>query len=86
LEGNDSTDTTVGHVGPGDAGHGEPDGVNWHRQLPAAQAATVGEDGRLPLTELTFDRAGAASPFGDDVTFPLPNDDLNYHHPREATS
>ena len=74
----DKTDDTVGHVGPGEAGHG---GVNWHRQVPAAQPATVGEDGRLPLTELTFDRAGAASPFGDDVRFPLPNDDLNYHHP-----
>jgi len=83
LEGKDKTDNTIGQVGPDDAGHGGAGhgGVNWHRQVPTAQPATVGEDGRLPLTELTFDRAGAASPFGDDVQFPLPDEDLNYHHP-----
>jgi succinate dehydrogenase / fumarate reductase iron-sulfur subunit len=80
LTGDGAKDTTVGHVGP-DEGTG--DGVNWHRNVPAGQAATVGDDGRLPLTELTFDRAGAASPFGDDVEFPLPADDLNYHRPEE---
>ena len=52
---------------------------------PAAAAARCcprsGPDGRLPLTEITFDRAGAASPFGDDVTFPLPADTLTYQHP-----
>jgi hypothetical protein len=37
-------------------------------------------DGHLPVTEVTFDRAGAASPFGDDVTFPLPADQLLYTH------
>jgi succinate dehydrogenase / fumarate reductase, iron-sulfur subunit len=37
-------------------------------------------DGRLPVTEVTFDRAGAASPFGDDVIFPLPTDRLLYTH------
>jgi succinate dehydrogenase / fumarate reductase iron-sulfur subunit len=72
------TDDTVGHIKPDESKQG---GVNWHRQVPAGQPATVGEDGRLPLTELTFDRAGAASPFGDDVEFPLRSDDLNYHHP-----
>src|SRR3989440_5901262 len=35
----------------------------------AGQAAAVGPDGRLPITELTLDRSGAASPFGDDVEF-----------------
>ena len=38
-------------------------------------------DGRLPLTEATFDRAGAASPFGDDLVFPLPVSKLTYVHP-----
>src|SRR6185295_19714719 len=43
------------HVSPG-----------WHsRPAPAGQAAALGADGRMPITEVTFDRAGAASPFGD---------------------
>jgi succinate dehydrogenase / fumarate reductase iron-sulfur subunit len=57
-----------------------PGGVNWHREVSPALPPPVGEDGRLPLSELTFDRAAAPSPFGDDVTFPLPPDELNYHH------
>ena len=36
--------------------------------------------GRLPVSEATFDRAGAASPFGDDLTFPLPVDQIDYQH------
>ena len=40
----------------------------------------VGE-GRLPVTEILFDRAGAASPFGDDLTLPLPPESLAYRHP-----
>ena len=36
--------------------------------------------GRLPVSEATFDRAGAASPFGDDITFPVPVDRLTYEH------
>nr|WP_213452672.1 succinate dehydrogenase/fumarate reductase iron-sulfur subunit [Micromonospora sp. NBRC 107566] len=62
--------------------HAEPgaDGVKWNRQVAQGQAAAVDENGRLPLSEFTFDRAAAPSPFGDDVTFPLPPDDLNYHH------
>ena len=34
---------------------------------------------RLPVSELLFHRAGAASPFGDDLQFPLPSGALNYH-------
>jgi succinate dehydrogenase / fumarate reductase iron-sulfur subunit len=36
---------------------------------------------RLPVTEVTFSMAGAASPFGDDVDFPLPVDRLLYEQP-----
>ena len=36
--------------------------------------------GRLPVTEATYGKAGAASPFGDDVTFPLPMDEIDYDH------
>jgi hypothetical protein len=37
--------------------------------------------GQMPLTEFCFDRAGAASPFGDDLSFPLPVSELSYVHP-----
>jgi succinate dehydrogenase / fumarate reductase, iron-sulfur subunit len=74
LDARNSADE-VGHV----VGSDDEGGVKWHRKVPAGQGAPVGEDGRLPLSELTFDRAGAASPFGDDVTFPLPSEDLNFH-------
>ena len=37
--------------------------------------------GRLPVSEATSDRAGAGSPFGDDITFPLPPHQLSYQHP-----
>jgi hypothetical protein len=36
---------------------------------------------RLPVSELAYDRAGAASPFGDDLQFPLPVGELTYLHP-----
>jgi hypothetical protein len=47
---------------------------------PKSRAKPV-KPGRLPLSEFAFDRAGAASPFGDDVIFPLPVEDLSYEHP-----
>lgn len=56
-------------------------GVKWHRQVPRPQAAAVDSGGHLPISELAFDRPAAPSPFGDDVTFPLPDKSLNYHHP-----
>jgi succinate dehydrogenase / fumarate reductase iron-sulfur subunit len=40
-------------------------------------------DGHLPVTELLSDRPAAPSPFGDDLTFPLPVSDLVYLHPSE---
>ncbi|WP_405100460.1 succinate dehydrogenase/fumarate reductase iron-sulfur subunit [Micromonospora sp. NBC_01412] len=58
-------------------------GVNWHREVPRPTAPAVDDNGRLPLTELTFDRAAAPSPFGDDVTFPLPPEHLNFAHPEQ---
>jgi succinate dehydrogenase / fumarate reductase iron-sulfur subunit len=35
----------------------------------------------MPVNELLFDRASAASPFGDDLQFPLPAGALSYRHP-----
>jgi hypothetical protein len=37
-----------------------------------------GPDGNLVVSELVADRAAAPSPFGDDLTFPLPVEDLTY--------
>jgi hypothetical protein len=46
----------------------------------SSRSKTV-KPGRLPVTESTSDRAGANSPFGDDITFPLPVHQLTYEHP-----
>jgi hypothetical protein len=35
---------------------------------------------RLPVSEFLFHRPGAASPFGDDLQFPLPAGALSYRH------
>ena len=42
-------------------------------------------EGRLPVSEFALDRAGACSPFGDDVRLPLPVQRLTYTHPSENT-
>jgi hypothetical protein len=51
------------------------------RVRPPKSRAWVVKPGRLPVTEATYDKAGAASPFGDDITFPFPVDNLTYEHP-----
>ena len=48
---------------------------------PAKSRAKVVKPGRLPVSELAFDRPGAASPFGDDIEFPVPVERLTYEHP-----
>jgi succinate dehydrogenase / fumarate reductase iron-sulfur subunit len=50
---------------------------------PVAGKAQIVRPGRLPVSEFAFDRAGAASPFGDDLQLPLPVASLTYVHPRE---
>ncbi|MDT4988128.1 MAG: succinate dehydrogenase / fumarate reductase, iron-sulfur subunit [Micromonosporaceae bacterium] len=55
--------------------------MNWHRTPPRGQAAAVGPDGKLPVTELTAENAGAQSPFGDDIEFPMAVEDITYQHP-----
>ncbi len=34
------------------------------------------KQGHLPVSELAYDRPGGPSPFGDDVEFPLPVEEL----------
>jgi hypothetical protein len=41
-------------------------------------------DGHLPINELLFERQGPPSPFGEDIEFPLPVDQLPYTHPSTA--
>ncbi|MDQ1658579.1 MAG: hypothetical protein QOD41_3662 [Cryptosporangiaceae bacterium] len=41
----------------------------------------VPKDGYLPVNEMLGEYQGANSPFGDEVVFPLPLDQLNYTHP-----
>ncbi len=38
------------------------------------------KDGRLPVSEVAYDRPGGPSPFGDDIEFPLPVEELRYTH------
>ncbi|MGH8877199.1 MAG: hypothetical protein ACRD0P_07660 [Stackebrandtia sp.] len=38
------------------------------------------KDGHLPISELTAPMSAAGSPFGEDVSFPLPTEELNYEH------
>jgi succinate dehydrogenase / fumarate reductase, iron-sulfur subunit len=66
---------------PTPAGAPAVDQVGAPGRKATPQAAPVGPDGKLALTELTLDRSGAASPFGDDQTFPLPPESLSYQHP-----
>lgn len=49
---------------------------------PMKSRSRVVKPGRLPVSEFAFDRPGAASPFGDDVTLPVPPAQLTYDHPQ----
>jgi hypothetical protein len=53
------------------------------RRTERISRAYVVPQGRLPVTEFAFDRAGAASPFGDDVPVPLSLDMITYVHPTD---
>ncbi|GIJ70258.1 succinate dehydrogenase/fumarate reductase iron-sulfur subunit [Virgisporangium ochraceum] len=65
-----------------DAGlHAASTDQQWHHSTPLPQAAPVGPDGRLPVSEIALDRPAASSPYGDDVVFPLPVENLSYRHP-----
>ena len=44
----------------------------------------VDSQGKLPIGELSSDRPGASSPFGDDLRFPLPVERLSYAHPADG--
>jgi succinate dehydrogenase / fumarate reductase iron-sulfur subunit len=48
--------------------------------------AYVVPEGRLAVSEFAADRAGASSPFGDDIRVPMPIERLTYTHPSEDTN
>jgi succinate dehydrogenase / fumarate reductase iron-sulfur subunit len=50
-------------------------------RAPGVQRSRQARQDRLPISEFAFDRAGAASPFGDDVQFPIEPERLVYAHP-----
>jgi NADH-quinone oxidoreductase subunit B len=60
-----------------------PADIVWHRDERGPLAAAVDERGRLPLSETASVRQGATSPFGEDVTFPLEHDAVDYQPPSE---
>ncbi len=49
-------------------------------RTPAIIAPARPED--FVVSELVASEAGAHSPFGAEVVFPMPADRLHYHHPR----
>jgi len=53
------------------------------QQRPSVQSAESWDDlyPVHPVNELLSNKAGSQSPFGDDITFPLPVESLYYHHP-----
>ena len=50
-------------------------------QRPSKIRSRLVKPGRLPVSEFAADHAGASSPFGDDIVFPVPPDRLTYEHP-----
>jgi succinate dehydrogenase / fumarate reductase iron-sulfur subunit len=75
-----ASSTPVVHIADSTEPH-VPHGVVWHADQPAPVISAMGDEGRLSATEFTLDRSGAASPFGDDQTFPLPVESLRYQPP-----
>ncbi len=56
---------------------------NRDSRRPQKSRAKIVKPGRLPVSEFAADRAGASSPFGDDISFPVPAERLTYDHPED---
>ncbi|GAB4046797.1 succinate dehydrogenase/fumarate reductase iron-sulfur subunit [Catellatospora paridis] len=68
------------HAGPVTVTDGQAP-VDFGRELTPPQPTDVNASGHVNLNEMLSDRAAAASPFGDDITFPINPNSLNYYHP-----
>ncbi|HCT80969.1 MAG TPA: succinate dehydrogenase/fumarate reductase iron-sulfur subunit, partial [Micromonosporaceae bacterium] len=55
--------------------------VNFSRELLPPMPTAVDDKGHVNLNEMLSDRSAAASPFGDEITFPVDPKSLNYYHP-----
>jgi succinate dehydrogenase / fumarate reductase iron-sulfur subunit len=51
------------------------------RPKPGRGKNPVPKEGNLPVNEMLGEYQGANSPFGDDVSFPLATDKIEYVHP-----
>jgi len=58
--------------------------ANTESRLPEPYRPASMHVGDFHVNELAADQAGALSPFGPDVTFPIPLDKLPYTHPTAA--
>ncbi|MEV0457871.1 succinate dehydrogenase/fumarate reductase iron-sulfur subunit [Catellatospora methionotrophica] len=68
------------HAGPVTVADGQAP-VDFGRELTPPMPAETNASGHVNLNEMLSDRAAAASPFGDDITFPINPNSLNYYHP-----
>lgn len=50
-------------------------------RLPDRSGPQVLQVGDFHVSELAADQAGSLSPFGPEVEFPLPLDQISYRHP-----
>ncbi|QSB13865.1 succinate dehydrogenase/fumarate reductase iron-sulfur subunit [Natronosporangium hydrolyticum] len=76
-----SPGTPGGEAGPVHyAAEPTPGGLSFAQEIPAPQPPVLDADGKLPMTETRFDKPGPASPFGEDVTFPVDPQQLNYRY------
>ena len=55
--------------------------VNFSRTKQRPRETELDARGRMNLNEMLSDRSAAASPFGDEITFPVDPKSLNYYHP-----
>ena len=70
------------HAAPGDGRRGRGAGRLRPRAARRPQPPELDAKGHMNLNEMLSDRSAAASPFGDDITFPVDPKTLNYYHPR----
>lgn len=68
------------HAGPVTVADGQSP-VDFGRETRAPQGPEVNDAGHVNLNEMLSDRSAAASPFGDNITFPVDPKSLNYYHP-----
>ncbi|MDI6099668.1 succinate dehydrogenase/fumarate reductase iron-sulfur subunit [Actinoplanes sp. NEAU-A12] len=72
--------TTVGVAGTSGGTTLGASGVP-HSSVRLPESAPIGPDGRMDVAELLAPQQGGLSPFGEDISFPLPPEYITYTHP-----